>query len=235
MDFTSFIHSELTSAWDDKFKFIKSIPDPQVLSMIDLIESYPDLLSLDFLIQNATSPSSIPEEARMALFRMKSLVEVSSNKYQSVKNIKTITKNRLKICKDDNERTKLEETLAEYENLQTPKAKDIRKIFFPVLSYELNTKPNNDGGGCWSFDISIARKDMQLVFDFGGRATFNYFVDVFPKEKPKNTLFLSYESILGFGKPDWELMRLDLLENHVVVFVEVMKRTFNALFTAMKC
>jgi len=161
--------------------------------------------------------------------------EASSFKYLPINHIKQIVKNRLTICADDEERVALEDCQSTLKDIWTPTATETRKAFFPLLSDAFNCKPKNLGGGCWAFEIIVSNKKMNLVLDFGGRfRTFNYYVDVDPEKFPKS-FSVTYETILGFHEPDWDLMRPDLLSDHARVFLQIANKILEAVASTIKC
>jgi hypothetical protein len=65
-------------------------------------------------------------------------------------------------------------------------------------------------------------------------STFTYWIDVCPCKKPQEMISLSYEEILGIGKPDWDLLQSDRLDHHSDIFVEVVGRTLEAVSMSLK-
>ena len=242
MDYSSFIDSEWNSAFQNGFSFFKEIPSSHVQSMVAIIEANPSFLNPEFLKNRAAVPASVPEDKRMRIHLMRNEEEVSGDwlKYLPTNRRKTMIAHFLSPekhwAREDSEelRPLLERLQTEYENIRTPNARETRKAFFPELKSALKADPRNGGGGCWVFPVTVGDKAMELVLDFGGNyTTLTYWIDVYPDKKPQQIVFVSYEEILGFGRPDWNLMRSDHLQHHSVIFVEVVSRTMKAISTVV--
>ena len=235
MEYEQFVKSEWEKAFAEDFSFLRSIPSSKVLPKIALIMKHKELFTLDFMYKMATDRASIPKETIEEVWRMYNEEKVSSLSYKSVNHIKSVLKHYIKKCHDDEEKEILEKAQTAYEKISTPKAKDTRKAFFPIIEKAFNAKPKNDGGGCWSIPTPIKNRPMRLVLDFGGRfSTMRYWIDVFPDQKPDKIVFTSYEKIMGFSEPDWDLMRSDTLEQNAKIFIETVNRTIQALKEALK-
>jgi hypothetical protein len=243
MDYSTFIDSEWSNAFEQGFSFFKEIPSTHVQSMIALIEANPSLLNLEFLKERAKIPGGIPKDTRMRIHFMQNEEQGRGDwlKYLPINHIKSMVANLLSpekhSAKEDSEELQslLERLKAEYESVRTPNAKETREAFFPELISALQVNPRNVGGGVWIFQIELEGKSMELALDFGGNyTTLTYWIDIYPDRKPKQTVFASYEKISGFGKPDWNLMRSDRLQHHSCAFVEVVSRTMRAISITMK-
>ncbi len=230
MDFTQFRQEQWDIISKDKFSFLKSIPSSYVRSTISLFESDQEIFTHEDLQQMVVDPQSISQKIKLAQFIMQSQKQGSSFEFTPIKEIKSIIKHRLKKCDDPEERVKLEKIAALYHDVSTPNAKETRKVFFPKLTEELKDDPKNSGGGCWAFPLTVNSKPVELVLDFGGRfTTFTYWVDVYQDKKSEKNISISYEKILGFAKPNWDLMRTDLLEDHVEVFIKALRYVLRAV------
>lgn len=227
MDFSSFVQSEWSIAFENRFRFLKRIPSSGVLPSVAVFEAHPEMFTPEFVVRMAVNPSMVPKETRDLVFRMFSK---ERSAYIPVRDIKEIIRNRLRICENDEERGQLEEARALYENVSTPSAKDTRQVFFPRLKAALGSKPRNLGGGNWGFPVILGNRQMELVLDFGGLHTgFRHSIDVIPDKSPSTILFVSYEEIMGFGYAPWDLMQDKHLDQHAETFVEVVNRTLRAL------
>ncbi len=234
MNFNKFIKSEWGEAFKKDFAFLKNIPSSKVLSMISLCSKHKDLLTLEYLIKEASDPYSIEEELRKEVFLMQNR-EQNSLKFQPVNTIKSIITNQLSTSEDNEKIELLEKAQAAYENISTPKAKETRKVFFPILEDAFKSKPQNKGGGCWSISIQVNDRPVEFILDFGGRfSTMRYWIDIFPDQKPEKYVSTSYEDIMGLSEPDWDLMRSDSLEQHAYVMIEVVQRTIKAISEGLK-
>jgi len=225
MKYSMFIKSEWKMAFEDHFSFLRTIPSSNVLTMIALIEKNSSLLSLDFVEKLALKDPSIKREMILEIFKMQSK-EKGDLKYLPIKDLKYRLNHYLTQCNNNNERTSIQTILSAYENIDSPNAKEIRKAFFPLMEEAFTAKPQNEGGGCWSISINSKKGSMKLILDFGGRfSTFRYWIEIPQKENPQKTTSASYERILGLSEPDWDLMRTDILDQHAMVFINVVNRT----------
>jgi len=131
VEFTSLINSELTTAWEEKFAFMRTIPASNMQLAITAIENNSELLTLDLLIRKAVQPTSIPEETRARIFdSLRQEEEASWLKYRPIREIKVGVKNRLTVSTDDKERAFLEGLQVVNKDLCCPTAKETRKVFF---------------------------------------------------------------------------------------------------------
>jgi len=232
MNFNSFIQKEWQLEFENDFSFMELMPSSYVRSVMEIYKRDEAKYSFDYVYKFTTHSSDISKKEREYLFHIFSEERVSSWSYLSINHLKTIIKNRLSSCSID-EKNMLEDLQNHYHNISTPTAKQIKKCFFSKLENNFNNKFKSDGGGCWSLPIKIHNQNSDLVVDFGGWSVMTYWIDVFPTQKPHNIVFASYEDIMGLSKPNWDLMRTDLMEEHSDIFLETINRTIEAVSSSL--
>ena len=83
-------------------------------------------------------------------------------------------------------------------------------------------------------NIKIKKYDAVLTLDFGGFRKFTYWIDLVRNSKADSGLrLISYEDLMGLGDPDWDLMRIDQLEDHSQHFIKVVEKTIFAIETSI--
>jgi hypothetical protein len=229
MKFFKFVDCEWDDAYSENFTFLRKIPSSSVLSQLSVILKNKEGINNDFWKKWANRSTDIPQEKYMELALQFLAEEESSLSYLPIKDLKELINNRLPTCDDEKEKELLIKFQSEHKDVTTPNSIEIRKIFLPKIESAFHSKPQNNGGGCWIIPLPVEGKPMELVLDVGGRAKRNDFVDVFPDMKPEKIVFVSYEKIMGFSKPDWNLMRSDMLPHYAEILVEAVKRTIKAI------
>ena len=160
----SFIRSELSSAFQKDFSFLRQIPSSHVQAAITIIKDNPAFFTPEFLETMASNPGSIPKETRMKVSAMRYEEKNSTAEYSTINTIRSLLEYTLSFPAGS-EGSKLpegvypllEEMRPLYANIKTPSAKETRKAFFPKLEIFLKTTANNSGGGCWTFPIICER------------------------------------------------------------------------------
>jgi hypothetical protein len=232
-NFDKFRDVEWSRLHNDGFQFLKDIPSSKVLSHIAIFEENQEKFTLDYL-KKISNPLNCSEHERRELWNL--LIEEKRNiNYFPFTDRYRMLKNYLAIQATDKKEilAELAETLSK---IESPKATDIRKYFFPKLNDFFSEKPNSMGGGVWSLPIAIKGHDVKFWIDFGGINKFRYSFDlVIDQTADEVYRFVSYEELLGLGEPNWDLMRMDKMDDHAEHFVKVLEKTLYAIELSISC
>lgn len=225
---SEYIKQEWQDLFADDFLFVDRTPSTWVRASAAAYRKHPELFSLSYL--STRHEQEVPHEELHKRFL---LCEKETHEFEMLpfKERHNVVDDIISKETDSDTRDMLLEWKHQFSDATTPSAKQIRKVFFPRLRDKFNEKESNEGGGCFYFSFKHNGETGKLLFDFGGRRTFNYMIFLPCKsDAGKNHITLTYEEVLGIGDTNWSLLRTDQLEQDADYFIEVFDKLTSIVF-----
>jgi hypothetical protein len=213
------IASHIETEWDRLFGegLLPLLRTPSSHVAMDTVRylAFPKVFTKDLLVRKAMGTLSRDEDSELSKYQPEwhpRLVVLNHPVWQ----LRAMVKHPQGVPRDFLDAASA--FLKENPTAESAKAPDVRRVLKARIKNEFGSALVNHGGGDWKADITFKGRKRRLEFDFGGMGggvRHGVRVHRDPHRPP-----LSYESALGFGWPQWDLLRLDMLEDQITILID---------------
>jgi len=226
------IEEEWSRHISDNYLWLSKIPSSEIAVYCHVFQANPEKYNVEFLSKK--SRWLLSEEEKDDLWN-EYLKERSDRERMSQYEAFSDIKRRFKYQIDHLEPAhkdlkKYEEIWNSISIIDTPKSTEIRKVLKPMLKNMFDTKLVSHGGSSWKAPLSVNNLPISLDFDFGGFSRgFRYSLTLPLQTEGHWRAYTSYEDVLGFNTPPWDLLRTDILSEQLVQLSEVITKMLSWL------
>lgn len=204
---SAFVIGEWQAHQADDFTALAAVPSSGIVAYCHAMRADRALFTGDTLLALARGTLDDATRARCVAGWQ---AAKTAHPAMSVSLHKAMLKEGVRTTADPAVRARVEQVLASFATVDTPKAAAIRAAMRPFLARRFGAALKSSGGGDWSLPFDLAGEPMALHVDTGGMGGgFRYYVR---KRVPGGLVAspgVSYETALGLPGFAYDLLRSD--------------------------